>query len=388
MLNDYSSHLEKIKAVAAYVFFLPFFSKKHDCFTHPEHAAINILIIRLDRFGDMVLTIPSILALKKQYPNAHITVLCSNNGAQILQQPCAEINACCCDTILVWKNVWDMHGGKSLGLRELFQIVKMLAKFRRKEYDIVLQPVPLGIWTLIALLFRAKTIIATIDKNLYLSKLLCKHVDITIKPEAHFFYQNMLCVSALGISSVSNCSFAVNELTVNESLKAIDLSNSIIINLSAGSEIRILPKSVTTELIKLISDKYSQYNIILIGTDSNIDNFGPESIVPYSNIYNMFNKTSINDLIYLFKNSPLFITPDTGTMHLAATTNIHIVAYFSSGSLARFAPITKNCTIIQHDLGCSGCRDNCFSDEMPKPCMAAITADELFDAVSNVLDAR
>ena len=103
-------------------------------------------------------------------------------------------------------------------------------------------------------------------------------------------------------------------------------------------------------------------------------------------ILNLVGKTSVYDLIYIFQNSPIFVTSDTGSMHLAAMTDIHVVAYFTAGSLMHFAPVTDNCTIIQHELGCSGCGDVCFTDDFPKPCMAAITAEELFEAVSNALD--
>lgn len=44
----------------------------------------RILIVRPDAIGDMVLTIPCMIAIKRQYPDAHITVLASPYNARIL----------------------------------------------------------------------------------------------------------------------------------------------------------------------------------------------------------------------------------------------------------------------------------------------------------------
>ena len=41
-------------------------------------SKINICIIRNDKMGDMILTLPIIKAIKNSYPNSKITVVCSN----------------------------------------------------------------------------------------------------------------------------------------------------------------------------------------------------------------------------------------------------------------------------------------------------------------------
>jgi ADP-heptose:LPS heptosyltransferase len=72
-------------------------------------------------------------------------------------------------------------------------------------------------------------------------------------------------------------------------------------------------------------------------------------------------------------------------MHLAAMTDIFIIAYFSSGRKEYFHPITNKYTIIKHELGCSGCGDMCFTEKLPKPCIEKITPEEIFEKVKEVL---
>ncbi|MCL5038093.1 MAG: hypothetical protein M1269_13420 [Chloroflexi bacterium] len=55
-----------------------------------------ILVIRIDRIGDLVLTTPSILALRKSCPHAHITAVLSPVNAELLN------GAGLVDEILVW----------------------------------------------------------------------------------------------------------------------------------------------------------------------------------------------------------------------------------------------------------------------------------------------
>ena len=47
---------------------------------------INICIIRNDKMGDMILTFPIIKAIKDNYPNAKITVVCSNRNSFLCEE--------------------------------------------------------------------------------------------------------------------------------------------------------------------------------------------------------------------------------------------------------------------------------------------------------------
>jgi len=164
------------------------------------------------------------------------------------------------------------------------------------------------------------------------------------------------------------------------------LSESILLNISAGDPVRQLPIDLASSLITKILFYFSDLSVVLIGT-KNDTAYAAELCTRFpERVQDFVGKTNVDDLIHIFKNAPVLVTSDTGSMHLAAMTDILIVAYFTAGNLRHFRPMTDNCTIIQHELGCSGCGDMCFTDEFPKPCMAAITADELFDAVKNGLD--
>ena len=50
----------------------------------PKHLVRHILIIRPDAIGDLILTIPAIMTIKKHYPKAKISLLASPYNAKLL----------------------------------------------------------------------------------------------------------------------------------------------------------------------------------------------------------------------------------------------------------------------------------------------------------------
>ncbi len=85
----------------------------------------NILFIRTDRIGDMVLSIPAIRALKRLYPAARLTVLASPaNHCLLRHEECVD------ETIVIDTN----------NPRKLRQALSTLRQLRRHRYDLVVDP--------------------------------------------------------------------------------------------------------------------------------------------------------------------------------------------------------------------------------------------------------
>ena len=81
---------------------------------------INICIIRNDKMGDMILTLPIIKAIKDSYPNTKITVVCSN------------INSFLCEeaSFVDKYSVFDKKD-------KLLSKIKFLRTFRKKIFDFI-----------------------------------------------------------------------------------------------------------------------------------------------------------------------------------------------------------------------------------------------------------
>ena len=88
----------------------------------------------------------------------------------------------------------------------------------------------------------------------------------------------------------------------------------------------------------------------------------------------------------------LFVTGDTGPMHLAAAVGTPIVAVFGPSQPARYAPRGPLDRVVRVDLPCSPCNRirlppaRCVGHT--PDCLAFVTVDSVFTAVMTVLEAR
>jgi ADP-heptose:LPS heptosyltransferase len=90
----------------------------------------------------------------------------------------------------------------------------------------------------------------------------------------------------------------------------------------------------------------------------------------------------------LIRRADVFVTGDTGPMHIAAAMGTPIVALFGPANPLRTGPYDKNATVIQRSLPCSPCyaRDRCPLGHAVPQCMAEIGVDEVAAAVEAKYD--
>jgi ADP-heptose:LPS heptosyltransferase len=88
----------------------------------------------------------------------------------------------------------------------------------------------------------------------------------------------------------------------------------------------------------------------------------------------------------------LLVTGDTGPMHLAVAVGTPVLAVFGPSDPARYAPRGSSDRVVRIDLPCSPCNRirlppaRCVGHT--PDCLAAISADSVFTAAMSILDAR
>ncbi len=85
----------------------------------------NILIIRRNNIGDMICAIPVLRTIRKEFPQAHITVLADSTNAGIIE------GASFIDSLLIFKKNHGIYKNKYIGCRRLFHQTK-------KEFDLTI----------------------------------------------------------------------------------------------------------------------------------------------------------------------------------------------------------------------------------------------------------
>jgi len=142
-------------------------------------------------------------------------------------------------------------------------------------------------------------------------------------------------------------------------------------------------------LIRLIVEKFTEYDVLLIGGGGAEKAYTEEisNQLNDSRVINTAGKTSIDEAIDLIGGAELMVTNDTGPMHIAFSLNTEVVCLFGPCSPEQYG-MSKNAHIIYKATYCSPCIHDfeiapCKGNNV---CMKLITVEEVFEKVSQLLD--
>ena len=89
-------------------------------------------------------------------------------------------------------------------------------------------------------------------------------------------------------------------------------------------------------------------------------------------------KTTVRQLLVLIKRCTLFLTNDTGPMHIANAFKVPVVAIFGSTDPVHTAPVPQKSTIVRSPVNCSPCMlRHCPIDHR---CMTGVSVEEVYQA--------
>lgn len=149
-----------------------------------------------------------------------------------------------------------------------------------------------------------------------------------------------------------------------------------------GSAKRWYPEKFA-EVARAYADRYE---IILFGGPNEVGMANDiESRLKEINVTNLAGKTSIAELCSFIGGLDLFITNDSGPMHVAAAYQVPTVAIFGpTRHLETSQWMNEKSYIVRHDMKCAPC----MKRECPlghHECMKSITAEEVIEAVKQII---
>jgi len=111
-----------------------------------------------------------------------------------------------------------------------------------------------------------------------------------------------------------------------------------------------------------------------------------KAVLPADDVIDVAGDASLLELAALIERCDVFVTGDTGPMHLAAAVGTPIVAVFGPSDPRRYAPTGPADRVIRIDLPCSPCNrirrppDPCVG--IIPACLTGIPSDRVYDAAS------
>lgn len=141
-------------------------------------------------------------------------------------------------------------------------------------------------------------------------------------------------------------------------------------------------------LMGLLSRRFPQARLVLVGAaneHARSENVRKSWKGPS---INLCGKIGVRETAALFSRAELFISHDSGPMHLAAAQQVPCVAIFSAKNIPEvWYPYGTQHAVLYHKTSCSGCNlDVCI--EEGKRCILSITPSEVLSAVEHLASAR
>ena len=345
------------------------------------HPQPKILIVQPSRMGDIIFSLPTVSAIKKQYPHAHISWIVDERCAGIIKD-----NNLIDDLIIFDRTKVSIS-----------YIAKFYKKLRANKYDLSIDLHGLFKSAFIVKLAGAKFKLASSSTNgmRELSWMFSKE----IKPETvetHCIERHLAVAKYLGCQTDKldyNITVKDDEIENIKSIlqkENIDLSKKIIAVHPGGGWIsRRWQTEKFAHLIDLVTEKFD-VNIVLIGgKEGGASEKGlNEEIISQSKtkkIVDLTGKFNLKELISFFKICSVFVANEAGPMHIATALGVEAIAILGPTNALRTGPYKGKTTIIQKKVECQPCRNrNCTKVD----CMKLISVEDVFETVKQKLTAK
>ncbi len=293
------------------------------------NEALSIAIIRTDKIGDMVLTLPLFKALKSKCPDKVITMIASKYTKSLLES--------------------TLNNNEYICLENEIELKKHI---KNSNYDVVFFPRPRFKEALIIFLSKAKLRIGSTYRwySFLFNFKIKDHRKVSLYHEAEYNTRmlSLLLNEEIKTELIKPKIKSESIASLNEKLKENDFyinSDYIIIHPGSGGSARDWNSYNFRKLVlKLLElDK----NIIITGIESESDICN--KISEGTNAINLCGKLSFEELLALISESKLLIANSTGVIHLAASLEITTLGFYPNSphlSSKRWGPYSPKSIII------------------------------------------
>ncbi|MBI5815628.1 MAG: lipopolysaccharide heptosyltransferase II [Nitrospinae bacterium] len=170
----------------------------------------------------------------------------------------------------------------------------------------------------------------------------------------------------------------------DEAASLLPVSGKPLVGIGFGASYgsaKMWPAEKFAELIDRLS---GQADVVLIGAASDKELEARTKAHAKSRPLSLVGRTGLATLAAALSRLSLYITNDTGPMHLASALGVPVVAIFGPTSPEETMPLGDNVTVIYHKADCAPCWERvCPEDHR---CMASVTVDEVYGAAGKVLN--
>jgi lipopolysaccharide heptosyltransferase II len=353
--------------------------------------ARNVLCVRLDALGDVLMSTPAIRALKETGRGRRVTLLTSRSGAAVARMV-PEI-----DDVMVYEAPWMKSSGPLAALPErAVADLGMIEALRARRFDAAViftvysqNPLPAALFCHLAGIPRR---LAHCRENPY--ALLTDWVKEE-EPERfvrHEVRRQLDLVATVGCrTSDERLSIGVSD-SARESVRVklvahgVDLSAPwLVAHPGATAPSRRYPPELFAEAARLIATDYGEQVVFSGGAGECelVEGIRHAMVEPS---FTLAGELDLAELVALVAEAPLLVSNNTGPAHIAAATGTPVVDIYALTN-PQHTPWRVESRVLSHDVPCR----YCYKSVCPhghNDCLRLVTPASVARAAGELLSAR
>ena len=342
----------------------------------------RILIARTDRIGDVLLSTPVIKALRHKYPQAYISMMVAPYAKDII-----EGNSYLDEVI-----IYDKDGKHKSWLRSL----KFASRLKKKKFDLAVILHPTNRVHLLAFLAGIPKRLGYNRKLGFLLNEKKEHKKQEgLMHEAEYNLE-LLKDGPLRIKSSERIQLFMpikpeSEEWVDDLFEKFGISQSdklLGLNPGASCPSKLWPLERFAEVALKLTKQHNLKILVLAGPK---DILLADKIALYQGlkgkVINFAGKTSISQLASILKRCALFISNDSGPVHIASALGTPVISIFGRNqpglSPKRWGPLGKRDRYLHKEIGCIQCLAHNCQKEFA--CLKAISIEDVLGLAEDIL---
>jgi lipopolysaccharide heptosyltransferase I len=348
----------------------------------------HILIVKLSAIGDVVHTLPALNAIRRHFPQAHITWLVEAAAADLL------IDHPALDRVLISRRKqWIRDIKRGDWRAPLGQFKRFLRELRDTRYDMIFdfQAAIKGAMLIAIARGNRKIGFGPGMEHQEHSYLVLNEKIPMISMEVHALDRGLALIKSAGIPSHSvEYRLPISPAAQSSVIEFIaegakDPQGPLVaINPMAKWETKLWPAERFSRLADRIIDSYGAAVFFTGGPE---DHGIIEGIIAgmQHRALNLAGRTRLIELAALYQQMTCLVTTDTGPMHIAAAVKTPVVALFGPTAPWRTGPHGDIHRVVTSRDDCRPCfKRSCATSK----CMQSITVEQVMEQVKSVLDNR
>jgi ADP-heptose:LPS heptosyltransferase len=344
----------------------------------------NILLIRLDHLGDMVLTFSALENIRNEYKDAYITMITGQWNVDLF------INSPLVDKVLVYNSPTYSRDKKLVTSQSDRR--KLFKELKRSKFDLII-----GFRDDFYTIFYSLCIFPRLRVDRGTVRLKIKIIEILnfLSNKNTWILQHEIETNKKIISPLIKTyspygdyfKLSVNELLwLKEFLKNNSFKKEKYALIHPGASWKY-KRWKTDNFILIGKFLYNEYGLktIIIGSKDEIE-IGDAIEKNNQHIFsNQIGKTSLRESIILIINSEIAICNDSSPMHIAAQARIPTIGLMGPGEIVKFSPQGQKVKFYHKKLECYPCKQVICKYPL-NPCVDLITPDEVKEGIRSFFD--